>query len=190
MYNTIIAIVRLKGRCVLHAKISLAANCCCISRSPFSCVLSLKRGTLKKQPMIQISFSSLCHAEVSGQECSTSGREYLAYFMHRHLDFRLAEVDSLMEGLGLSQAPSRWRQPYGGQQYSPFWYLKLPSDEVARQLTRKSILLKASLQHSLFRMHASWIAAWPALYRSMWMRAGLFGCLGGGRNGGGTAEGH
>ena len=80
---------------------------------------------------------------MSGQECSTSGREYLAYFMHRHLDFRLAEVDSLMEALGVPSAPGRWRQPYGGQQYSPFWYLTLPSDEVARQLTQKSILLKA-----------------------------------------------
>ena len=80
---------------------------------------------------------------MSGQECSTSGREYLAYFMHRHLDFRLAEVDALMEGLGMPPTPSRWRQPYGGQQYSPFWYLTLPSDEAARRLTHRSILLKA-----------------------------------------------
>ena len=92
--------------------------------------------------------SAGCHAEVSGQECSTSGREYLAYFMHRHLDFRLAEADSLLEALGLPPAPGRWRQPYGGQRYSPFWYLTLPSDEVARRLTQKSILLKAFPPHT------------------------------------------
>ena len=101
-----------------------------------------------------------CYAEISGQECSTSGREYLAYFMHRHLDFRLAEVDSLMEGLGLPSVPSRWREPYGGQQYSPFWYLTVPSDEVARQLMQKSILLKASLQELLCVLRVPLNPAW------------------------------
>ena len=84
-------------------------------------------------------------AEASGQHCSTSGREFLAYFMHRHLDFRLAETDALLELAGHKAAPGRWRLPHGGLAYSPFWYLTLPSDEVARQIVARSILLKVGV---------------------------------------------
>lgn len=77
------------------------------------------------------------------EECSTSGREYLAYFLHRHLDFRLPEIDSLLELAGQGKLmQSRWRQPYGKHFYSPFWYLQLPSEAVAQEVAARSILLK------------------------------------------------
>jgi hypothetical protein len=85
--------------------------------------------------------------EASGQAASTSGREYLAYFMHRHLDFRLAETDALIELAGHAASPARWRLPHGGLAYSPFWYLRLPSDAVARQVVGRSILLKVRPLH-------------------------------------------
>ena len=88
--------------------------------------------------------TNLCPAwaVASGQAASTSGREYLAFFMHRHLDFRLAETDALIELAGHAASPARWRLPHGGLAYSPFWYLRLPSDAVARQVVGRSILLK------------------------------------------------
>ena len=83
------------------------------------------------------------HADTSGQGASTSGREYLAYFLHRHLDFRLPELESLIDfedkGIGYS-----WRKPFGDLIYSPFWYLRLPSDEIARKLCKRVLLLKVT----------------------------------------------
>ncbi len=95
------------------------------------------------QSSTELQFSA---AEEAGNSCSTSGREYLAYFLHRHLDFRLPEIDSLIELAGQGKASqSRWRQPFGGHFYSPFWYLQLPSDAVAHEVAERSILLKVSL---------------------------------------------
>lgn len=77
----------------------------------------------------------------STEGASTSGREYLAYFLHRHLDFRLPEIESLV-GYEDSDACFSWRKPFGDCIYSPFWYLTLPSDGFARQLCSRSMLLK------------------------------------------------
>ncbi|CAI5968989.1 unnamed protein product [Closterium sp. NIES-64] len=143
---------------------------------------------------------------------------YLAYFMHRHLDFRLDELQSLavlagvqppahhaaprhddvelqppagsalsegerggekrnegdrvvegvrgdegseetrrgeggseMEGReeyeisgggGSEWEPVRWRKPRGDHMDSPFFYVDLPSDDVARQIAARSLLIK------------------------------------------------
>jgi hypothetical protein len=82
----------------------------------------------------------MCH-----NNCSTSGQEqeYLVYFCHRHLDFRLPEIEALLDGAGYGGAvKDRWRQPFGGRFYSPFWYLRLPSDYAAQKIAERSILLK------------------------------------------------
>ena len=81
------------------------------------------------------------YAETSGQGASTSGRDYLAYYLHRHLDFRLPELESLIDYEDKSISYS-WRKPFGGLIYSPFWYLRLPSDEVAKRLCNRVLLLK------------------------------------------------
>ena len=80
-------------------------------------------------------------AVASTEGASTSGREYLAYFLHRHLDFRLPELESLVTYED-SKACFSWRKPFGGCVYSPFWYMTLPSDGFARQLCSRSMLLK------------------------------------------------
>ena len=85
-----------------------------------------------------------CLAAISGQEASTSGREYLAYFLHRHLDFRLPELESLLDYEDKSISYS-WRKPFGGLIYSPFWYLRLLSDDVARKLCDRVLLLKVKM---------------------------------------------
>ena len=84
---------------------------------------------------------SYVRAVASTEGVSTSGREYLAYFLHRHLDFRLPELESLV-GYEDSNACFSWRKPFGGCIYSPFWYLTLPSEGFARQLCSRSMLLK------------------------------------------------
>ena len=83
----------------------------------------------------------LCYTAASSECASTSGREYLAYFLHRHLDFRLPELESLIEYED-KNACFNWKKPFGGCIYSPFWYLTLPSDGFARQLCSRSMLLK------------------------------------------------
>ncbi|CAL8463394.1 g2928 [Coccomyxa elongata] len=112
------------------------------------------------------------------EECSTSGREYLAYFLHRHLDFRLPEIDSLIELAGQGKlTQSRWRQPYGKHFYSPFWYLQLPSDAVAQEVAARSILLKGFLD--LWGEGETWeeleasIRAFPEELKQPWLQPHL-----------------
>ncbi len=100
-------------------------------------VLAVSLGTGKKFGIPR----DLCCTAASSEGASTSGREYLAYFLHRHLDFRLPELESLIEYED-KNASFSWRKPFGGCIYSPFWYLTLPSDGFARQLCSRSMLLK------------------------------------------------
>ena len=79
----------------------------------------------------------------SGQGASTSGSEYLAYFLHRHLDFRLPELESLIDYEDKSISYS-WRKPFKGLIYSPFWYLRVPSEEIAKKLCNRVLLLKVT----------------------------------------------
>ena len=72
--------------------------------------------------------------------CQTSGmRQYLCYFVHRLLDYRTPEIEALaaMSGVALDLIP-----PVVEPDVSPFYYCRLPSDEVARQIAERSILLK------------------------------------------------
>ncbi|GBG83500.1 hypothetical protein CBR_g37214 [Chara braunii] len=91
---------------------------------------------------------------------------YLCYFIHRHLDFRIAEVESLARIAGCcssvddsnprspppppppsppSPPPSprlAWRLPDGDHPDSPFWFVDLPSNDAALAIVRRGILLK------------------------------------------------
>lgn len=66
---------------------------------------------------------------------------FLAFFAHRHLDFRIAEIESLAKLSGV-EGPLRWKKPEGDHEHSPFYYLDLPSEEVAKKVVGRSILLK------------------------------------------------
>lgn len=121
------------------------------------------------------------HGTSSGELGSslTSGRcRYLCYFLHRHLEFRLPEVESLAAmaggtGRGSSSMSSDsgsggaaaaaavvWEKPFGNRPESPFWYAHLASDEVACQVAARSMLTKVLLEvwgeaDSLEGLHAA-----------------------------------
>ena len=71
--------------------------------------------------------------------------KYLCYFIHRHLDFRLPELESLAQLAGYHE-PLNWSQPPGGHHKdSPFYYVDLPNDDVARAIgTRSELLIPAN----------------------------------------------
>jgi tRNA (guanine10-N2)-methyltransferase len=72
---------------------------------------------------------------------------FLAFFAHRHLDFRIPETESLAKLAGV-KGPLRWKKPEGDHEHSPFWYLDLPSEEVAKKVVERSILLKGMFEVS------------------------------------------
>lgn len=114
-------------------------------------------------------------AVASAEGASISGREYLAYFLHRHLDFRLPELESLIAFENSSISYS-WRKAFGDREYSPFWYLRLPSDDVAKRLCNRVLLLRVGavlflipLSASLWRCNhlcASHIGLWNIAQRA------------------------
>ncbi|CAI5458037.1 unnamed protein product [Closterium sp. Yama58-4] len=52
------------------------------------------------------------------------------------------EEDEISGGGGSEWEPVRWRKPRGDHMDSPFFYVDLPSDEVARQMAARSLLIK------------------------------------------------
>ena len=72
--------------------------------------------------------------------------EYLCYFMHRLLDFRHPEISSLVSLLDSrdNQKPAdfKFELPCGGSYLSPFWYVRLPSEALAKTIAQRSLLVK------------------------------------------------
>ena len=66
-------------------------------------------------------------------------RKYLCYFLHRLLDFRAPELEALAS---LAGVPMRLTPPDLRPDINAFWTCHLPSDEAARQLAERSMLLK------------------------------------------------
>ncbi len=79
--------------------------------------------------------------------------KYLCHFLHRHLDFRRSELESLAALAGVG--PLWWDAPLGGQPLSPFWRVHLPNDDAARRVAERALLLKA-------RRRSSLQGGWPA----------------------------
>jgi hypothetical protein len=93
-------------------------------------------------------------AELQSDGPSTSGRsddsftagpqKYLCYFLHRYLDFRVAEVNSLASLAGCKPGEVSWEEPFGGDWMSPFWYITLPSPAAAFEIAKKAVLVRVS----------------------------------------------
>ena len=85
--------------------------------------------------------------------------EYLCYFMHRLLDFRHPEIRSLAALLDSDNADFHsisFQSPCGGSYLSPFWYVRLPSETLARSIAQRSLLVKVSrsfIVHTHFTKH-------------------------------------
>jgi len=77
------------------------------------------------------------HADAS--TVPTDSRKYLCYFLHRLLDFRAPELEALAS---LAGVPMRLTPPDLRPDINAFWTCHLPSDEAARRLAERSMLLK------------------------------------------------
>lgn len=75
---------------------------------------------------------------------------YLCYFLHRLLDYRLPEVESLArlyqsvddQDCSHPHYHLQWKKPEFHHEDSPFYYVNLPSEEIARKIAHRSFLLK------------------------------------------------
>ncbi|VFQ59074.1 unnamed protein product [Cuscuta campestris] len=71
---------------------------------------------------------------------------YLCVFYHRLLDFRKPEVESLADLFGAFESDREksleWKLPENYHTDSPFHFVNLPSEEIARNVANRSILVK------------------------------------------------
>ena len=70
---------------------------------------------------------------------------YLCYFLHRHLDFRREELQALADMAGCG-GEIKWREPHGGVDHSPFWKVYIPTEALAVEICRRSILTRALIE--------------------------------------------
>ncbi|KAL9458655.1 hypothetical protein AB3S75_007509 [Citrus x aurantiifolia] len=66
---------------------------------------------------------------------------YLCVFFHRLLDYRKPEVESLAYLFGVNDA-LEWKLPIHHHPDSPFHFVNLPSEDIARSIANRSILVK------------------------------------------------
>ncbi|KAJ4835828.1 hypothetical protein Tsubulata_033033 [Turnera subulata] len=66
---------------------------------------------------------------------------YLCVFFHRLLDYRKPEVESLAQLFGVEES-IEWKLPIHHHPDSPFHFVNLPSEDVARSIANRSILVK------------------------------------------------
>lgn len=66
---------------------------------------------------------------------------YLCVFFHRLLDYRKPEVESLAHLFGVNDA-LEWKLPKHHHPDSPFHFVNLPSEDIARSIANRSILVK------------------------------------------------
>lgn len=80
--------------------------------------------------------------------------KYLVYFVHRHTEYRLAEVEALAgaAGVPIRAGPAQphptlaWSRPHGDNPESPLWYIHLPSDDAAKSISKQVLMAKVGQQ--------------------------------------------
>mgnify|MGYP003591140333 CR=1 FL=1 len=92
----------------------------------------------------QASTSSREHLEQCYAASSSPGttQRYMCYFLHRLLNFRVPELRALADMYGVKDV--LWELPHCGNEVSPFWYVHLPSERVARQIVDRAVLIRVS----------------------------------------------
>jgi len=69
----------------------------------------------------------------------------MVWFLHRYGKFRRPELEALAEMFGFKDEIA-WRLPRGGNEDSPFWYIKLPSVEAAKLICSRAFLVKGMFE--------------------------------------------
>lgn len=89
----------------------------------------------------------------------------LCYMLHRLLDFREVEVQSVAEMYGVSKEQLNLRFLPDDHPYSPFRLVDLPSDDVARKVIRRTHLTKVQspLENSICLEALIWALPTTAL---------------------------
>lgn len=63
---------------------------------------------------------------------------FLCYFIHRYLEYRIPEVESLCQLFGYN-GDLKWENAPGTQTMdSPFFFIDLPSERIAREILSRS----------------------------------------------------
>ncbi|EQC28128.1 hypothetical protein SDRG_14088 [Saprolegnia diclina VS20] len=96
---------------------------------------------------------------------------YVIYFVHRYLDFRLPELDAVLGLAGVDDVRACYDVPTTD---SPFLFITLPSDDVAKRVAARCALIKgiyayithAEGEHDLYESLRAKIAALPAADRA------------------------
>eukprot|EP00879_Flechtneria_rotunda_P020053 GHRR01021085.1.p1 GENE.GHRR01021085.1~~GHRR01021085.1.p1 ORF type:complete len:127 (+),score=30.37 GHRR01021085.1:708-1088(+) len=105
-----------------------------------------RAAVLVAEPVTAIEADAPSQPSTSGrpfQDSSTrTTTRYLCYFLHRLLDFRIPELKALAGMSGVDDL--QWEAPVGGNEVSPFWYVHLPSEAVARQIVNRAVLIRVS----------------------------------------------
>lgn len=82
----------------------------------------------------------------SNGQASTSGASdqptYLLVFPHRLLDFRIPELESVAELAGCKPGELKLLEPFGGEPLAPYWYMTVPSEDIAKKIAARAVLLK------------------------------------------------
>ena len=68
---------------------------------------------------------------------------YLCYFLHRLLDYRLPEIEALAKLHGNGDEAKvgqglQWKQAPGHHPDTPFYYVNLPNEDIARKIATQS----------------------------------------------------
>ncbi len=145
------------------------------ARNAALCRWSVMASNDAKEPTA----NSVLPAAADGPDCRPCGTchrnvQFLCYFMHRLLDFRHAEIASIAS-LGGSNSPTEsngvsFDQPCGGSYLSPFWYVWLPSEDSAKTVAKRSLLVKVrSYLHEAWRSVALQAISFGAfMCRAFW----------------------
>jgi len=125
----------------------------------------------------------------SDRDANSGAVWLLCFFVHRLLDFRLADVEGSLEALGVALSDGvAWRQPFGGEPLSPLWGLRLPNEAVVPALAARATLVRGFVE--VWGEGADWqelsdaVAAYPSALKEPWLRASIpykvsvetFGC--------------
>lgn len=82
------------------------------------------------------------------------GFQYLLWFAHEHVSFRLHEIEAIASILKI---PIKWIEPPSDK---PWYLVELPSEDVVQQLTARSVTMRRAIQlwadePTVPRLHAS-----------------------------------